>query len=70
MKYSSVFSSFTASGDVHRHKVVHTGEKPHLCDICGRGNSPRSTDTKLSRDRDDRVTLLTVCVVVAQDSTT
>lgn len=36
MKYS-VFTSFTASGDVHRHKVVHTGEKPHLCDICGRG---------------------------------
>uniref|UniRef100_A0A3Q4HWJ2 Zinc finger and BTB domain containing 49 n=1 Tax=Neolamprologus brichardi TaxID=32507 RepID=A0A3Q4HWJ2_NEOBR len=35
--YSSVFSSFTASGDVQRHKVVHTGEKPHLCDICGRG---------------------------------
>lgn len=32
-----MFSSFTASGDVQRHKVVHTGEKPHLCDICGRG---------------------------------
>lgn len=32
-----MFISFTASGDVHRHKVVHTGEKPHLCDICGRG---------------------------------
>lgn len=32
-----MFTSFTAAGDVHRHKVVHTGEKPHLCDTCGRG---------------------------------
>lgn len=28
---------FAASGDVQRHIIIHSGEKPHLCDICGRG---------------------------------
>ena len=31
---------FAASGDVQRHIVIHSGEKPHLCDICGRGMAP------------------------------
>ena len=34
---SYCYHSFAASGDVQRHMVVHTGDKPHLCDICGRG---------------------------------
>ncbi|XP_058049382.1 zinc finger and BTB domain-containing protein 49 isoform X11 [Ahaetulla prasina] len=33
----NVSHRFAASGDVQRHIIIHSGEKPHLCDICGRG---------------------------------
>ena len=36
--YCELFlDSFAASGDVQRHIVIHTGQRPHLCDVCGRG---------------------------------
>ncbi|XP_030873857.1 zinc finger and BTB domain-containing protein 49 isoform X1 [Leptonychotes weddellii] len=35
----NAIEKFAASGDVQRHIIIHSGEKPHLCDICGRGFS-------------------------------
>ncbi|OCT96716.1 hypothetical protein XELAEV_18008928mg [Xenopus laevis] len=31
-------AEFTFTADVQRHIVIHTGVKPHLCNICGQGN--------------------------------
>uniref|UniRef100_A0A8C2ARV8 Zinc finger and BTB domain containing 49 n=1 Tax=Cyprinus carpio TaxID=7962 RepID=A0A8C2ARV8_CYPCA len=38
----SVCFSFAASGDVQRHIIIHSGARPHLCDICGRGEESRA----------------------------
>lgn len=34
--------SFNQSGNLNRHKVVHTRERPFSCDVCGKGFSQKS----------------------------
>lgn len=55
-------SSFAASGDVQRHIVIHSGARPHLCDICGRGaHTHTNTHTiELMHNSDTQYFLLNV----------